>query len=403
MGFERLDATRGIAVKQKAYPGAVPGLAAGCDAKPRTARRFWGRCPPGSPGHPGETIVGRILARLQGTHSRTVSASRGARRGRGLGAAEPDAGREGRLAAEGHAEGLVADGQGDPDRRRIGREREGESGSGPADRGEAAVVHDRAGDRARLSRGVFVAVAFVLPLRADVLPVRGGQRIDELLTVQSAHDEPEARAVLHRIARGRVRDRARDDDRAPAPGAERDHRRVLVVHAHEQAMAEDVVIARQRAARRADAALARLEAVADVAVAARRVVGERRRLAAGDGVARVDGAWIAVVAEDGRVDAAARGIAAVVRADVVVVAEERRAGDADAGLARLDAVADVVVAARRAVAERQMLARRERVAGVGRARVVVVAIDRQAALAAAGDARLALRAGVRVVAARSVG
>src|SRR5206468_1850121 len=120
----------------------------------------------------------------------------------------------------------------------------------------------------------------------------------------------------------------------------------------------------------AAARLARLEAVAEVPIAARRPVRDRG------------------------VPAAEHGIAGVGRARVRVVAVRRRAGGAGAGLAGLVAVADVAVGARGPVRQRRELAPRDRVTGIGRAGVAVVADERRPAGARAGLARLEPVAGV---------
>src|SRR5262249_58581761 len=98
-----------------------------------------------------------------------------------------------------------------------------------------------------------------------------------------------------------------------------------------------------------------------------------------------------------RVLAAEGRVAGVRRADVRVVAVERRARRARVALAGLRAVAHVAVAARRAVRNTGERAPRGRVAGVGRARVAVVADERRPRGA---DARLT---GLRTVADVRVG
>src|SRR6185295_16278795 len=114
------------------------------------------------------------------------------------------------------------------------------------------------------------------------------------------------------------------------------------------------VVAADGRAGQAYPALADLGAVADVAVAARRAVRARRVLAAG------------------------RDVAAVERARVAVAAVERRPGRAGAALAGLGAVAHVAVAARCVVGDGLMLAAGRADAGVGGARVAVVAARRRA-------------------------
>src|SRR4029077_17245989 len=101
---------------------------------------------------------------------------------------------------------------------------------------------------------------------------------------------------------------------------------------------------------------------------------------------------------DRRVLAAEERVAGVGRAGVPVIASERSARGADARLAGLGAVARVTVAARGAVRDRCMLAAEERVAGVGRADVAVIAVKRGARLARARDARLQAVADVAVAA-----
>ena len=133
-----------------------------------------------------------------------------------------------------------------------------------------------------------------------------------------------------------------------------------------------VVRAADGGARLADAGVADLDAVAEVAVAARRAVRHRRVIAAGRRVAQVGGAV------------------------VVVVAVEHGARRTDASLARLAAVAQVPVAARRAVGCDPVLAAGDGVAGVDGARVPVVAVERDAMRAAAVLARVVAVAHVGV-------
>src|SRR5262249_6415851 len=145
----------------------------------------------------------------------------------------------------------------------------------------------------------------------------------------------------------------------------------------------------------AHAGLAGLGAVAGVAVAAGGAVRDRGVLAADDRITGVEGARVAVVADqvgagaaDARVTllaavarvgveargpvghrgvrAAGGGIARVVGTGVVVVAVRGRAGLTDAVLAQLDPVARVVVGARGAVRQHGVLAARHRVARVRR-------------------------------------
>src|SRR5207249_1069889 len=169
----------------------------------------------------------------------------------------------------------------------------------------------------------------------------------------------------------------------------------------------------RRRARRADARLAGLLAVAEVAVDARRAIRDRGAQAAGLRVAGLGRTWIVVRAADGgarladagpadldavaevavaarravrhrRVIAAGGRVAQVGGAVVVVVAVEHGAGRTDPGLARLGAVAQVPVRARRAVRRHPVLAAGDGVAGVDGARVPVVAVERGAVRAAAG-------------------
>src|SRR5262249_20076113 len=114
------------------------------------------------------------------------------------------------------------------------------------------------------------------------------------------------------------------------------------------------VVADERGPRDAGSGQTRLRAVADVAVAAGRAVEHRRVHAAQDRIAGVRGAG------------------------VVVGAVERRARGADPALADLVAVADVAVAARGAVDERRADAPEDRIAGIRRAEVAVVAVERGA-------------------------
>src|SRR5206468_6786910 len=118
-----------------------------------------------------------------------------------------------------------------------------------------------------------------------------------------------------------------------------------------------------RGAGGARGALAGLDPVAGVAVAAGSAIRERRVLTA------------------------ERGVAGVRRAGVRVVAVRRDARGAEAALARLEAVAGVGVAARRAVRERAVLAAAGRVAAVGGARGQVVAVEGRAGGARAVLAR----------------
>src|SRR5439155_257701 len=203
-------------------------------------------------------------------------------------------------------------------------------------------------------------------------------------------------AGLHAVARvavaarGSVRQR-----RVPAPG-----HRVAGVRG-----AGIVVVAVERRPGGTGARLARLAPVARVAVAARGAVRQRRAPAAGERVARVRGARVAVVAVEGgargadprqarlravahvpvaarravrhrRVLTAGHRVARVGGARVGALAVERRPGGAGARLAGLSPVAHVPVAARRAVREREVATARDRVAAVRRARVAVVAVER---------------------------
>src|SRR5207249_3654674 len=110
----------------------------------------------------------------------------------------------------------------------------------------------------------------------------------------------------------------------------------------------------RRRARAADARLAGLLAVAEVAVDARRAIRDRGAQAAGLRVAGLGRAWI------------------------VVRAADRGARLTDAGAADLDAVADVAVAARGPVRDRRVLAAGDRIAGVRGTRVRVGAGERGA-------------------------
>src|SRR5436190_900337 len=176
---------------------------------------------------------------------------------------------------------------------------------------------------------------------------------------------------------------------------------------------------------------ARLGTVAHVAVAARGAVEDRRVLAARHRVADVGRARVPVVAVEGRprgagprqarlgavahVAVAARGavrqrrapasaqrVAGVGRTRIVVVAVERCPGDADARQAGLRTVAHVAIAARRAVRQRRVLTAGERVAGVRGARVAVVAVEGGARGADPRQARLRAVAHVPVAARRAV-
>src|SRR5205085_9719072 len=177
------------------------------------------------------------------------------------------------------------------------------------------------------------------------------------------------------------------------------------------------VVAVERRARRAAPALAGLVAVADRGVDTRGAVRDGGVLAAGGRVAEVGRARVEVVAverrpggtgaalarlgavadvrvgagrvvRDRRVRAPGDRIAGVRRARVAVVAVETGAGRAEPVLTGLRAVADVVVGARRPVEDRHVLAAGLRVARVGRARVAVVAVERRPGGADAARARL---------------
>src|SRR5439155_296230 len=124
------------------------------------------------------------------------------------------------------------------------------------------------------------------------------------------------------------------------------------------------VVAVERCAGDAGAALARLGAVADRAVRAGGAVG------------------------DGRVPAGEEGVAGVGRARVPVVAGGRGPGHARPALAGLGAVADGGVGARGAVGHCGEPAAQDGVAAIGRTRVAVVARERRAGRAHAVLARL---------------
>src|SRR5206468_2160365 len=111
---------------------------------------------------------------------------------------------------------------------------------------------------------------------------------------------------------------------------------------------------------------------------------------------RVRGAGKA--ARVGGVDAAAHRVARIGGARVTVVTDEGWPHGAGPRQARLGTVAHVAVAARGAVEDRRVLAPRHRVAGVGRARVAVVAVEGRARHAGAGLAGLRAVAGVAVAA-----
>src|SRR5262249_59659665 len=101
-------------------------------------------------------------------------------------------------------------------------------------------------------------------------------------------------------------------------------------------------------------------------------------------------------AGDRRVDAAAQRIAGIGRARVPVVAVERRAGGAEAALAGLVAVADGVVGAGRPARDSDVLAADQRVARIRRAGVLVIADERRPGRARAGLAGLPAVADVAV-------
>src|SRR5436190_11982158 len=161
------------------------------------------------------------------------------------------------------------------------------------------------------------------------------------------------------------------------------------------------VVAIERRPGHAYAGLTRLHSVADVAVAARRAVRQRRDRArvipATTGIRR---ARIAVVAVGGGVaglgDAAPRGIA------------DLPGGTRDQGAV---VAADELCTGRRAVAgvavvradDRRVCAARARIAGVVRAHVAIIAVGRGPAGAETVRAGVAGRAGVRVVARAPVG
>src|SRR3989442_2744599 len=96
--------------------------------------------------------------------------------------------------------------------------------------------------------------------------------------------------------------------------------------------------------------------------------------------------------------AARHGVTDVAGTRIAVVAVQRRAGRARARLARLRAVAYVPVAARGPVGDRRVLAALHRVARVGGAGVVVVAVGECARRADAGLTGLGAVAGVAVAA-----
>src|SRR5262249_14753274 len=141
-----------------------------------------------------------------------------------------------------------------------------------------------------------------------------------------------------------------------------------------------------------------------VAVGAGGAVGDDLVLAARDRIAAVGGAGVVVVAVErsaggadarlaglgavahGRIGAGsavdvrgvgtARGrVARVGRAGIGVVADQCGSGGADARLHDVRPIAGVAVGAGGAVADRGVLAARDRIAGVGGAGVVVVAIE----------------------------
>src|SRR6185295_5265577 len=100
----------------------------------------------------------------------------------------------------------------------------------------------------------------------------------------------------------------------------------------------------------------------------------------------------------GRMQAAHRRIARIDGARVAVVAVDRRAADADTRLAVLRAVAHGPVGTRETVRHVDGATAEARIATVGRADVVVVAVRRCPRRAAAADARLGAVADVAVAA-----
>jgi len=340
--------------------------------------------------------------------------------------------------AEAHAVPRPAEPQHDAHGARVLIEREAGLGPDRDQRAGQLIPDHNAFDRAEGEGRVPVPVAQVGPRGSNVLPVRRRERIDvgELHAV--AGDEAEAPAVKHRIARGTVRrgvarrDRSEErqlhtDGREAHPEAElvRGDHDVLRAAGDRVAGVDPAAAAGRRRARRADARLAGLFAVAEVAVDARRTIRDRGAQAAGLRVAGLGRARIVVRAADGgarladagvadldavaevavaarravrhrRVIAAGRRVAQVGGAVVVVVAVEHGARRTDASLARLAAVAQVPVAARRAVGRDPVLAAGDGVAGVDGARVPVVAVERDAMRAAAVLARVVAVAHVGV-------
>src|SRR5439155_26507704 len=132
------------------------------------------------------------------------------------------------------------------------------------------------------------------------------------------------------------------------------------------------VVADRRRPARAGPGAARIARRAGVSVVACRAVGARRERAAADRVAGIRGARIPVVADPGAADAVPAAARVILGTEVAVAARTRVVG-ANAGA-------------------------RRRIAGVRRAGVSVVAVDRLGAAHARGRIAGVLGAGIPVVA-----
>src|SRR5262249_5878376 len=236
--------------------------------------------------------------------------------------------------------------------------------------------------RAAGGRGAAVGGA-----RVAVVAVQGGAGVERAALVGLR-----AVAGVHVAARRAVR-----------------HRHVLAAEDRVAAVGRTgvVVVAVEGRAGGTRAALAGLRAVTEVRIGARGAVGDVGHRTAGRRVAAVGGAGVAVVADERRarrtgpclarlvavaevavrarravcppdVRAPERRGSAAPRASSAVVAVEGRAGGTRPALAGLQAVAEVAVRTRRAVRDRRRRAAGRRDAAVGRARVAVVADERRA-------------------------
>jgi len=347
-----------------------------------------------------------------------------------------------RLAPEAHAVTLVAENERDLDRTRVDGERCLEIGSAARDLGEPSILHHDRPDRSGTVT-VAIAESPVLLGIAQVVPVllREREALVESAAQRAQPDDAAVQDGIR--WRPGERRRARDDllarldlhaqAGARLSGAQQElpSRDQGVHHASGRRIA-CLGAAAGRGARRARCALTRLDAVADVVVVARSAVGENEMRTARQRIAAVERAGIGIPA----LQAGARGADTVLAsfeavADVAVGARravrQRRAmrallvlaeldavagivvlaqrswrrhgaGRALSGLARLLAVAALAVAASRAVGPDRVLAADGVVARVVRTLVAVVAAGARAAPADPGRARLVAVARLAVAA-----